>query len=70
MIAASSFSVTATPPLFARPFAMRAFRVSSSAAVASLTADRSAGQQSTSRSSGAIMSEILPLRAASAERNR
>jgi hypothetical protein len=60
MIAASSFSATTVPPLFFTPLAMRAFKASSSAASASRTGVRSAGQQSTSRSSGAIMHAMLP----------
>jgi hypothetical protein len=39
---------------------MRALIAASSSVVASLTAERSAGQQRTSRSSGAIMQQILP----------
>jgi hypothetical protein len=64
MIAASSFSATAVPPLFFTPLAMRALRASSSAASASRTAVRSAGQHNTSRSSGAIMHAMLPPAAA------
>jgi hypothetical protein len=60
MMAASSFSLTEAPALFFTPPMMRPFRASSSAAVASLTSERSAGQQRTSSNSGAIMHWILP----------